>query len=184
MKRLLLLIITLCLLMASCETNQQKKSRKQREIEETAHSHNCMTLEEFCSLKYSYVFEKKLPCLVYLDEFHVSDIVSKIYEPQCVISGADEEDEDFSEEEFVRPFWIGEPSSRQNECWMKGWLSSSQYIGLDKTQVDWAIQKTKNGKTIHTPMIIKIYQVGFATELISSHFIQFKADLIAILNEE
>lgn len=180
-KRGLLLVLTLCMiLVVSCGTNQQKKTRKQLETERIAHSHNCMTFDEFCDLKYSYVYEKKLPCLVYIDEFHVSDIVSDVDESHFFTS---ESEEDENEEEIVKPSWIGTPSQRENECWMKGLIISNQYIGLDKTQVDWAITKTKNTKTIYTPMVIKVYQVSM-TVWNSSRLMSFKADLVSVLNEE
>lgn len=79
-------------------------------------------------------------------------------------------------------------SERNNECWIEGLfkgispLSSIYgYIGVDKTQVDWAIRKAKSVKydfqdVENTPIIIKVYQARNGGSI--------KADLFAILNEE
>ena len=176
--KVLFMMLALCLLLVSCGS----KTHDKQTIKEIAHSHNCITMDEFCELKYSYVFEKKLPCLVYLDELHVSDIVSNIDDLRYVVGDSDEEDEE--NYVYVDPCWIGEPTKRNNECWIKSWIAFRQYIGLDKTQVEWVLSKTKSSRTIYTPIIIKIYQVGCSPETFSGSFISYKADLVAILNEE
>lgn len=188
MKAKVLLPLLLCIFVSSCESNKTKQEKKQQALIESAHSHNCMTLEEFCNLKYNYVYEKKLPCLVYLDGFVVDDVVSSVDLPDYVLKDYDDPYLGPGTEQIWFD-WVGAPSNRRNECWMKGDGNSRQfkYIGLDKTQADWIISETRNNKTIHTPMIIRVYQVGFTTKPKSPHsiyYMSYTADLVEILNEE
>lgn len=212
MKRLLLPIIALCLLIASCETNTNKTQSRPTKVtqekpataEETAHAHGCITVDEFKDMRFSYVIEKNLPCLVYLERFHVNDIISKLPEEKILfdpiidittsvsINGYDESlslgDCDSETGWSFQSEWCGTPSERNNECWIEGLfkgispLSSIYgYIGVDKTQVDWAIRKAKSVKydfqdVENTPIIIKVYQTRSGGSI--------KSDLVAILNEE
>jgi len=216
MKQTVFFVLTLCLL-ASCgtstnnteskptETNPAKTTQvKPASAEETAHAHGCMTVDEFTAMRYSYVIEKNLPCLVYLEQFHVNDIVSKLPEEKTVfdpiidittyvsINGYDDDldlgDCDSETGWSFQSEWCGTPSERNNECWIEGLfkgfspLSSIYgYIGVDKTQVDWAIRKATSVKydfqdVENTPIIIKVYQARSGGSI--------KADLVAILNEE
>lgn len=215
--RELLPVLALCImLIASCENgvhnstpqkqnrSGQQKDELKRTAEETAHEHGCMTVDEFTAMRYSYVIEKNLPCLVYLEQFHVNDIVSKLPEEKTVfdpiidittyvsINGYDDDlnlgDCDSETGWSFQSEWCGTPSERNNECWIEGLfkgfspLSSIYgYIGVDKTQVDWAINKAKSVKydfqdVENTPIIIKVYQARSGGTI--------KADLVAILNEE
>lgn len=217
MKQTTIFMLALCLLLASCgngvqkstekeqiRTGQQKDEPKQTP-EEIAHIHGCLTVKEFIDMRFSYVIEKNLPCLVYVEQFTVNDIVSTfpkqsfVFDPKVNIdvyvsldTYDDRIDVGDCESEMGYDFpsvWCGEPSSRENECWLEGYFSSSIrdgffcYLGIDKTQVDWIIRKSKEMKPYqrrieNTPIIIKIYQAK------GGDGISVKADLVAILNEE
>lgn len=195
MKRLLQ-IIALCLLMTSCDTNINNKPANATQertamAEERAHSHGCMTLEEFVSMRYTYVIEKQLPCRVYVESFNIHDIIPRIKESTVYVwadcDGCEGEDE--GEVKYdVLPDWVGTPTNRVNECWIDGYYFHSYfqgvsgYVGLDKTQVEWAVEKAmdsdKYRNEVKAPIIIRIDQVR------KDGGISIKADLVQILNEE
>ena len=209
-------MLALCLL-ASCENNVQNGSdnvqngtRKQikepkQTTEEIAHAYGCITIDEFKDMRFSYVIEKNLPCLVYIERFHVIDIVSRLPEETTVFDPIIEVSTSVSIGDYegslhigdcdsetgwtLQSEWYGTPSERDNECWIEGRFIGSSlrvsvfgYMGVDKAQVDWAIRKAKSVKydfqdVEGTPIIIKVYQTKNGAG-------QIKADLVAILNEE
>lgn len=185
---LLAALIALVIILSSCESSQEKYERMKKERNSIAHRYDCITLDEFCSLNYSYVFEDHLPCLVYLEKIHVYDIVSYYDLPDCIIKEYDDPYEEPSVGKISFE-WFGQPSRRHNECWMRVTASDRrfQYIGLDKAQADWIISKTKNTKTIDVPIIIRMYQVGFENRPYASrtgYTISYTADLIEVLKKE
>lgn len=174
--RILFALLSICLALVSCGDS---KKQSKPSITRIAHTHNCMTMDEFCELKYSYVYETKLPCLVCLEDFFVGDIVSRIDDVRGRVNGNFDEDD---ETDIYVPSWIGVPSTRNNKCWMKGWMSN-QYIGLDEAQTKLVLSKTNKASKINEPIIIKIYQVDVGP-VVSKSLISYKADLAAILDEE
>ena len=201
MKQTTFFILALCLL-ASCESGVQKSAGKihsrtghQQEVsksaEEIAHAYGCKTIEEFMAMKFTYVIEKELPCLVYVESFNVNDIIPKIKESTVYVWAECEEYEGDCEGNVkydVLPDWVGEPTSRQNECWIEGFFKYSSihgvsgFVGLDKTQADWLVKKATESNLyrteINSPIIIRVDQMR------KSDGISIKADLVAILNEE
>lgn len=181
-------LIALCIILSSCESSQEKYERMKKEREAIAHRYNCITLDEFCNMNYSYIYENNLPCLVYLERFHVYDIVSYYDLPDHIIK---EYDDSYDAPSVVKIYynWYGKPSRRDNECWMKVCASDRrfQYIGLNKTQANWVLSKTRNTKSVDTPIIIKLYQVGFENNTYASHSgynMSYTADLIEVLDNE
>lgn len=201
-------------MMASCGTRTKKTEAKPNETnpvktaqvktasaEETAHAHGCMTMEEFVSMRYTYVIEKELPCRVYVDKFMVNDIVSSVkekkYDPKTDITlyNSIYQDGDWSEIEDssvefgfgALPDWVGKSTYRQNECWVEGTFGIpplfgvSGYLGIDKSQSEWMVKKAMESGTIgivNIPIIIRVDQVR------KDGGISIKADLVAILNED
>ena len=229
-------VVLLCLLFASCNTtaSSQHKSDIQvstkndgakkyevekKIIEEEAHKYGCMTVEEFVkTLKdahFSYLIEKELPVLVYVNEMRIEDIVSEIpvqkfsFTPEIsldvILSSyidvntrtetfeGELEDSDeifFVGETFV---WAGEPSSRKNECWIKGRFGNSLidrvvgFVGVAESQTDWVISKAsqdapatwRSTSNINEPVIIRINRIRKSQDI--DVFVD--ADLIEIISE-
>lgn len=175
--RMLIAMLALCVFSASCGDN---KKQSKPSIAKIAHEHDCMTMDEFCELNYSYVYETKLPCLVCLEDFFVGDIVSRTDDSREQVNRNSDEDDGT---DIYIPSWIGVPSTRNNICWMEGWMSN-QYIGLDETQTNLVLSKANKSRKIDVPIIIKIYQIDIGSvPIVSKSLISYKADLVAILNE-
>lgn len=122
-----------------------------------------------------------------MDGFYVSDIVSYPDIPEFIVDDFDGEFDDPEKERKIYFDWVGKPSNRRNEWWIKLKTYSKvqfQYIGLNKTQAEWIVSKIQNTRAVRTPIIIKLYQVGFSQRSYpGSSSICYTADLISILNE-
>ena len=191
-------MFAICLFASSCGIGADKsgsgemKSSKTPTVlssKEIAHQNNSITLEEFLDMRFTYVVEQNLPCLVYVENVMVNDIVRTFKESSVHVWADCEECDgvvDGDVKYSVLPDWVGTPTCRENECWIIGYVGfspmfgASCYIGLDKMQSEWMLGKTLESNLIgivKTPVIIRVDQFrkhdGFV----------IKADLVKILNE-
>lgn len=162
---LVVTIIVVCIIIITCRFCSNASDKKQKE-KENAVSQGCITIDSLNGLEYTYLYERNLPCLVYLNSIKIEDICFTI-----------DEDND----ELGLPRWIGGASTRTNSGWIK--VKNTyfhNYIGFDTCQEEWVLRKAKEYKTIHEPIIIEVYQV----RRYPNGGISYKADLVRFLDQE
>ena len=77
--RILLAMLTLCLLTSCIETTQKSDGRflSEKELREWAHKNECVTANEFVNYEHDFVYEKELPCFLLFDRAVLNDILPK-----------------------------------------------------------------------------------------------------------
>lgn len=181
-----------------------EKTNKIDSIQQIAHSLGCITmdeLEDLVTTEFSYLFEKRLPLRVYVDDLEVEDIVSTIedsrvvFNPEieleiCLSAYVDLKDNtldaDYIDGNYNHSWgdvssWFGVPSQRESECWLlcKSWPVSC-YVGVDKSKSDWLLDMAKKSERyeleINEPMILEVYQFRH-----SGDGVKIKADLLEVI---